>query len=334
MKNSKTAIRRFLLVGFVCVATIALSGCTKQKADDFVKEQLEKVQAGDDATAEFLLEQGIEKVDGDYVTAFPEELKEAYCTFIKEACGKVQFHMIEAEKYNSGYKVRLEITPVDVRETVNTTDDAYVRELQSANLTNEVTALLEKDASLLEDAKMADSEKVTLYLKKKDSGYQIEESDWENCMASLLTGYMAPYQHVAEILDAGDYLKAYLDASCKGEVAQYAKHVGMTEEEVLQQYEESFTDVNLGDMEFTPEQETRFLNAMKQMFKNCQYEIGVPRKNEADGYLIPVKTTPNLSLAQCGTAFQTAATNGNYSTVEEVKEGYLSTMEEFADDLQ
>lgn len=205
--------RKIVLPGLLVMTALLFTGCGGDAADEYVKEQLEQVRSGDDTTAEMLLEQGMEDVNEDYVIPFPEELKESYCEFLKAACQKVQFEILECEKYNNGYKVRVEFTPVDVAETVKESDIQYARELQSNDLTAEVQKLLEQDTKLLEQAKAADKEKITLYLKKGSSGFEIEEAEWKNCIYSLLDGYMEPYREVAEVIDAGRLSESY--SGCK-----------------------------------------------------------------------------------------------------------------------
>lgn len=312
------------------LAVVLLAGCKGKTADDYVKERLEQVQSGDDDAAEYLLDQGIEKMNDTYIEAFPEELRDPYREFLKESCKKFQFEILECNKYNSGYKVRVELTPVNIGKTVEETDQQYIENLQSVELVKEVQGLLEKDTPLLEKAEEDQHKKLTIYVKKKDSGYQIEQSEWENCISLLLSGYMDPYKHVADTLDARDYLQAILDASYKGDVTRYAKHVGKTEDEALAEYEASFAEIDLSDLELTPEQETRFMEAMKTIFKNSQYELGLVRKNKENGYTIEVTVTSNLSLLESGNTFGANVDNGKYNSVEQAKEGYLSLVESYA----
>ncbi len=59
-----------------------------------------------------------------------------------------------------------------------------------------------------------------------------------------MSGYMDPYEAVAEVLDIRDYLQSVLDATYKGEVSKYASHTGSTEEKAREKYEKSFSGRN------------------------------------------------------------------------------------------
>lgn len=322
--------RKRILITFFFLLAGLLTGCGGQTADEYVKERLEELKSGDDTAAEQLLETGIEETADTYVIQFPEELKEPYTEFIKEACKSFTYEIVSSEKHNSGYKVVVELVPADLSATVAENDEAYVQNLQSADLTAEVTALLKQDKELLGQA--AGGNRITLpfYLSKEGSGYQIDESSWEKCRESILSGYMDPYKHVAEVIDAADYLKAILDASYKGEPARYAEHSGLTEAEVLKQYEDSFAGIDLADMEMSDEQESRFVEAMKAIFRQCRYEVGVARKDPENGYRIQVTVTPNRGLADSVADFQANINSGVYGTQDQAKEGYLTILEAYA----
>ena len=118
--------------------------------------------------------------------------------------------------------------------------------------------------------------------------------DVKKLLESALPGYMAPYTAVADVFDMRDFIQAYLDASLKGETERYQLHTGMTKEEATAWYEESFKNFEMDG--FSEEQSKRFVNAMKGIFKNCKYSVGITKRNTMTEYVFDLTTTPNTSV--------------------------------------
>lgn len=98
--------------------------------------------------------------------------------------------------------------------------DAYVGE--------QITSLKEKDTP-----KYSDEITTTIEVKKKGDNFSIDRKSLRALLDQALLNDMEPYNSLCELYDAKDFLTAYLDASFKGEVTQFAKHTNRTEEEAL-----------------------------------------------------------------------------------------------------
>ena len=65
-------------------------------------------------------------------------------------------------------------------------------------------------------------------------------------------------------------------------------------EEAAAWYEESFNSFRLDDL--TDDQNTRFINAIKAIYKNCQYTLGAMRQVSLTEYQFDLTATPNTSI--------------------------------------
>ncbi len=74
-------------------------------------------------------------------------------------------------------------------------------------------------------------------MKKNSDGFQMEDAGWEILMNQILYDYMQPYKEIADTPEAGCYLQASLDASLKGQVTDYCKFTGETQEEAQAEYD-------------------------------------------------------------------------------------------------
>ena len=327
----KNRLKKYMfLISCLCLS-VFMTGCGDEDPEAFVTEQMELAIAGNDQVTEMMLSQGLEELDGKYVLGFPDKLKESYCDFLSEACQNIRYEIVKCEKHNKGYKVKIELTPVDVADTMEICNEAYIRDLDTTDLCKAVTTLLLQNQELLDNPEEGRTELVTLYVKDDKQGFVFDDGEWEHCVSIMLTGYMDPYEKVADVLNSRDYLIATLDAIYKGDVESYAQHMGLTEENAFQEYEKSFSTVDLTGTEMTEEQETRFTDSMKSMFANSSYEVGIARKAEDEGYLIQMTVTPNLSLQKSGAEFNKNVRSGRYGSTEAVKEGYLQILEKYAD---
>ena len=325
MRKSKWAgifLLSLLLMGTLC-------SCKKEDPKEYANTQLELITSGDKATAQLLLDRGIESEKDSYIDEFPEALKKDYRNFLEAALKQVEFQILDVKKHNSDYKVSVEVSAVDVGETTGNTDEEQAKNLESTDLTTEVSKLLKKDSALLDKPVRKDKKKLTLTVKKGSDGFQMEEAGWEILMNQILYDYMQPYNEIAETIEAGRYLQASLDTSLKGQVSDYCKFTGETEEEAQAEYEQSFTDSS-EDPGFSGELETRFEQALKTMFAASQYEVGIPRKADGDGYVVPITYQPNLSLKQAMETFQANVNQGKYGSQDQAEEGFISVLESYA----
>ena len=135
---------------------------------------------------------------------------------------------------------------------------------------------------------------------------------------------MEPYDQVCDILDCYDFVKAYLDASFKGEVSRFALHTDRTEEEALEWYE---ADVFDPPSDLSEDYVSRYKDALKSMLKQCKYTVGIPKKETGlYSYTVDIKTTPNTSLTSAYSEFE----GGTYYSIEEVSSGLVTAMEKYA----
>ena len=87
-------------------------------------------------------------------------------------------------------------------------------------------------------------------------------------------------------------------------------HTGESAEEAAAWYEESFNSFRLDDL--TDDQNTRFINAIKAIYKNCQYTLGAMRQVSLTEYQFDLTATPNTSIVNAaseldaGTYYSTA----------------------------
>lgn len=316
-----------LLSGIMLFGAMLVGGCEKKEAaDDYLGRQITRAKESEGELSD-LLEDGIVQVKDDesFVIDFPEELKEPYEAFLQSALKQVQFELNKADKESEDtYLVRVTYEPLDIASVTEAINEEYAKNIASTDLTTEVKALIEKDTDLLESAEKQQKKSQTIEVKKSGDSFSIEEKDVKELLESALPGYMAPYTAVADVFDMRDFIQAYLDASLKGETERYQLHTGDSPEEAAAWYEESFQDFEMDG--FSAEQSERIVNAMKGMFKNCQYSVGITKKNSMTEYVFELITTPNTSVASAVEELS----NGIYYSQEEVNEACLNIYEKYA----
>ena len=135
---------------------------------------------------------------------------------------------------------------------------------------------------------------------------------------------MEPYNSLCELYDAKDFLTAYLDASFKGEVTQFAKHTDRTKEEALSWYE---GDVFSAPDDLSSAYKERYTLALKNILKQSRYTVHVPRKEQGlMNYTISVTTTPNNSLVTAYQEFE----SGTYYSIDEASRALVEKLEHYA----
>lgn len=306
---------------------LGLVGCSgRESADTYVGEQITKLK--EDSTKEFtaLLESGIAESNENYTLQFPEELKETYLDFLQASFKEIDFEVQKAKKDGDDkYTVRVGFTPLDIGSTTQDTRDLYLTSIASSDLNAEVGELLDQLKEDIADAPVFASETfVTVEVQKDGDSFKIKEEDMQTLVKEAFENAMAPYDSVCEILDVQDFLKAYLDASYKCEVTQFAKHTDRTEEEAIAWYEEEAFDApyDLGESYVE-----RYTAALKEIVKQCQYTVGLPKKESGIyNYTIDVTVVPNNSLVDAMAELE----SGTYYSIDAVSQSLVEILEKYA----
>lgn len=310
-----------------CIFAFALmTGCSDNGADKYVGEQITSIKENGSDTFGAMLDEGIADSNELYVLQFPEELRKPYLEFMKDSFGAISFEVAKAQKMNDGtYSVQVTYTPLNIKNTVEAANTELIASLETTETAGAVTSILEKDTDLLKDSPSYDEETITtLEVSKDGENYKISPESLENFLSQALNGIMAPYDQVCDILDCRDFIQAYLDASFKGDVARFALHTDRTEEEALAWYE---ADVFDPPADLSEAYIPRYQEALKTMMKQCQYTVGIPKKETGVySYTVDITTTPNSSFLSAYTEFE----GGTYYSIEEVSAGLITAMEKYA----
>lgn len=319
--------KRLLLLALTVLLLFILAGCSdKNSADKYLGEQITSIKETDAEKLSFLLADGIEESNSQHILQFPEELKEPYLSFLQEAFKTIEFEITSAKKNGKNeFTVQISYTPLDVSATLQTSTEDALSSLASSDLTGEVTSFLDNAKSILKETPhFKEKTYATVTVRKKGESFQIKEEDLHTFLSRTLTGYMDPFNNICELLDAQDFLQAYLDASFKGEVAQFAKHAEMTEEEATAWYEKDvFTPPDNMDPAYTE----RYTAALKSLLKQCIYTVGIPKKESGIfNYIVDVTVTPNNSLTNVFSEWN----SGTYYSEEEVDRTLVELLEQYA----
>lgn len=317
--------RRTLLI--LCLSALALlTGCSRNTAEKYVGEQITSIKEKGCDSFTKLLDEGIAESNETFVLQFPEELREPYQDFMKESFARITFEVSKAQKMNDGtYSVQVTYTPLNIKKSLTDTNTELVTGLETTEPADAVASILEKDADILKDSPSYDTETIsTIDVSKDGEKFTVKQESLDKFIAQAIPGYMEPYNAVCDILDSYDFIKAYLDASFKGDVARFAIHTGRTEEEALAWYE---ADVFTPPSDLSEAYIPRYQEALKTIMKQCQYTVGIPKKEEGIySYTVDITTTPNKSFADAYHEFE----NGTYYSIEEVSAGLIQAMEKYA----
>lgn len=320
--------KRGLLRTSLLFLILFLTGCSdKGSAEEYLGEQITTVKEKDFEKLSFLLEEGIEKSNEQYVLQFPTELKEPYLLFLQEAFRTVEFEAADAKKNgDSQYTVRLSYRPLDIAASTQIVTNQFLDSLDSSDLQAAVSALLESSKSALkENSHYSEKTYTTLSIDKTDDGFRITDSEFKALLSQTLKEYMSPYNSVCELLNAQDLLKSYLDASFKGDAVQFAKHTGKTEREALAWYNDgSFAPSS----DMAPAYEEQYTDALKALLKQCVYTVGIPKKETGIyNYTVNVEVTPNNSLLKVLDDWR----KGAYYSEEEVDKALIELIKKYAE---
>ena len=184
--------------------------------------------------------------------------------------------------------------------------------------------LLEEDTKLLSNATKQQKKSRTITVKKSGDSYKVSKKDITALLQDALQGYMAPYEAVGTVFDFRDFMQAYLDAYFKGDTERYCMHTGESAEEAAAWYEESFNSFRLDDL--TDDQNTRFINAIKAIYKNCQYTLGAMWQVSLTEYQFDLTATPNTSIVNAASELDA----GTYYSTAEVADAFLNIYDKYA----
>lgn len=310
-----------------CLFALAvLTGCNKDTADKYVGEQITSMkEKGSDSFAA-LLEEGIAQSNEAYTLQFPEELKEPYQEFLKDSFNAVTFEVSSAKKKNDDtFSVQVTYTPINIKRTTEGPNREYLDTLDNTDLTAAASSILENDTGLLADSPVHDDEIIsTLDVTKKGDAYTITQDSLDTFVKQTIVSYMEPYNQVCDIIDTYDFINSYLNASFKGDVARFALHTNRTEEEALAWYEEDVFDP---PADLSSAYTDRYKAALKTIMSQCQYTVGIPKKDAGNsGYTVDITTTPNNSFADAYSEFE----SGVYYSLDEASAGLVQAMEKYA----
>lgn len=317
---------RLFLCGIVLFAAIAVSGCSGQSADQYAGDRITELKEGDPSAFSDLLEEGMKLSDTTYILDFPEELKEPYLEFLQTAFSSMTFEVEGAkEKMDGVYAVNISFTPVDFENTLQKTNDEILAAPDSADFTETALSMIETDKSQMRsDPVYADKTTFELMVSKSDGEFSIHDTHFLDFLNACMNDYMSPYNSCCDLYEVQDFIQSYLDASFKGEVTQFALHVGFSEEEALAWYESDVFDPPEG---FSSAYADRYRTALQNIMKQCRYTMGIPRKEaEPSHYQVDVSVTPNTSLTDAYAEYSSRT----YYSLEEASAALVEILEKYA----
>ena len=115
---------------------------------------------------------------------------------------------------------------------------------------------------------------------------------------------------------AGDYIRSILDAGCKGELKQYMRQTGCTEEEAQAERDNIIAQAVLSVTEqgVSPELQQKYVELFQEIYSKTKYKVK-KSKSEDNGYVVTVEVQP-LLIAE-----------GIDQEIETIKNAYISEME-------
>ena len=122
-----------------CIFAFALlTGCSGNKADEYVGGQISSIkESGSDSFAS-MLDEGIAESNDLYVLQFPEELREPYLEFMKDSFSAISFEVAKAKKMNDGtFSVQVTYTPLNIKNTVEAANIEHIASLETTELTGD-----------------------------------------------------------------------------------------------------------------------------------------------------------------------------------------------------
>lgn len=317
---------KLLLFAAILMISGALYGCSKETADQYAGEQISEWKNADPSVFTSLLDEGIQVSNASYILDFPDELKEPYTELMQTAFSPMEFKVESAEeRMEDVYAVKVSFTPVSFEQTLTETNDSLLSDPRSADFTEEMLDVIEQDKKQLESHTVYEDETTfELMVSRTEDGFSIHENHFLDFMTACMNDYMTPYDSCCELYDMQDFIRSYLDASFKGEVGQFALHMGISEEDALAWYE---TDVFDPPEDFSPAYEDRYREALKTIMKQCKYTVGIPRKEaEAYHYQMEITVVPNTSLQDTFDEYSSKT----YPSLKEASAALTEILEKYA----
>lgn len=318
-----------VLLSGAMVLGMCLSGCGASREDP--KETVKKAVLdalklkGEDFS--IFLEDSIQETDeiNNFTLSFPKEAEEPYLDFLRTAYSKVEIEVASVDEKEGDYIARVSFDPLNVALTLQETEDTYVESLESTDSAEALTGLLKEGAKALkENAVYDDKDTVDFTVKKKGDSFVVSGEDVEKVKENALVEPMQPYELINGMLNMQGFFKAYLDASFKGELTEFMKHMHKTQEEAEQWYE--------GDGSFDAPEDMaeayreRYTAACKSIYKQSKYSVGIPHKLPGMfKYTVDVTYTPNLGFMKAWDEFESST----YPDIEAASAAYVECMEKY-----
>ena len=320
------------LVAFICMilCSISLFGCQRRESpEDFLKSQLDLVTSSQSDYCSRLLE---EQLKAEGIDDFPDELVDAYTSFLREAYGQIKYEITGTREDSGTWEITLDVSVLDLGATVETINSEYVKNMQSDNLATEVKELLVLDQDQLAQPVYASDVtlRVNVTWDEEADSYTVDDSGFMNLLETAVTDRLATYNSVAELFDIRDYVVSCLDAAYKGEFDEYTKQTGMTEEQASQDYENSFWDSEMDSAGFSDAEKEQLITAMKEIAKSADYTVGLPVKDDDGNYSLQVTGTACLSFRQALEDVNSAIENGSVQDEAALRALFVETFQNYA----
>ncbi|MDY5987629.1 hypothetical protein [Sporofaciens sp. SGI.106] len=264
----------------------------------------------------------------ELVLTFPETAQTSYEEFLQTALGHVTFHAKDIEKKADNlWNTEVSFQPVDLEKLLSSENLTYVKEMKSTDMEKELTGILEMDNKILEESKgsipIMDEICQEIKIYRTDDGLQVDKDGLQTLLEAALPGYMNPYTIVAEAFDVRQNLEAYLDAHFKGELELFSEYSHMSEEEAKNWYQSIFTnDSQIFPEDLAPE----ITDNLMEIYRKCEYDVGIVRKRDDSGYSIEIDVVPNMSLK----LIREEMNNRVFDSEREVYETYADLLEQYA----
>lgn len=113
-------------------------------------------------------------------------------------------------------------------------------------------------------------------------------------MTGLLAAAMMVTAACGVEFDASGYVKSFMDMVCKGEIKEYTKFTGMSEEEAKKEYEE-FTDSMMDPLKeagMSEDVQKRFRDVYIKLFAKSKYTVKEAKKTGDDEFTVDVEIEP------------------------------------------
>ena len=117
-------------------------------------------------------------------------------------------------------------------------------------------------------------------------------------MALLLLAVMITGAGCGKSADASAFVKSFMDMLTKGELEEYVKLSGQSEEEAKEEYDAITSSISqeLASYGASEEVQNRYVEVHKAIWAKSKYEVGEAKKIKEDEYEVPVTIEPITGL--------------------------------------